>query len=454
MTRKSTQSVARRIITRGVLDMATLQWDRSQEQSYLHEGPVAEAEAAPDKVKAAIDEALGKHFKKVDDILVKHTEDIKVFGSIQDSTKEEIAKLNTSGQKTMTEFLEYKEKQNAIILDLSQKLAARSSPNGGGNLVKSIGQQFAESPELIEFAPTGRMNVKAQSKPFKLKTITGGPVSGGPGITPEYLQTPVIPNFQNLTVRDLLSIGTTESDLIYWFQENVFTNNAAVVSEGALKPQSDITYTRNNVPVTTIAHWMKASKQVLSDFKLLMSLIDTRLNFGLKLVEEHEILYGDGTGDHLHGLVPQATAYTGVGAKANDTHIDVIAHAMLQVRQAFYPATGVVMSPQDWWSTMLTKDSQHRYLFASPIGGLTPMMIWGLPVVASDSFHAGDFMVGSFKLAATLFDREQAQILVSTEDQDNFVRNMVTILCEERVALAVTRPASFVYGAFPSGTST
>ena len=453
MTRKTIQSLGRRIITRGVLDLATMQWDRSQERSFMYHGAIAEAEAAADQVKAAVDAALKKHFEEVQVVLKKHEDDMKTYGTHQEGTKDAIAKLNTDGQALMKEFVEHKEKQQAIILDLTQKLAQRGT-GGGGVAQKTIGQLFTESEELKNFAKKANAKGNQSSEPFMLKTITGGPVSGGPGITPEYLQTPVIPNFQNLTVRDLLSTGTTETNLIYWFQENVFTNNAAVVSEGALKPQSDITYTRNNVPVTTIAHWMKASKQVLSDFKLLMSLIDTRLTFGLKLVEEHEILYGDGTGDHLHGLVPQATAYTGVGAKANDTHIDVIAHAMLQVRQAFYPATGVVMSPQDWWSVMLTKDSQHRYLFASPIGNTTPMMIWGLPVVASDSFHAGDFMVGSFKLAATLFDREQAQILVSTEDQDNFVRNMITILCEERLALAVTRPASFVYGAFPSGTST
>jgi HK97 family phage major capsid protein len=83
----------------------------------------------------------------------------------------------------------------------------------------------------------------------------------------------------------------------------------------------------------------------------------------------------------------------------------------------------------------------------------TPAMLWGVPVVQSYSFEPGDFLVGAFKLAATLFDREEAQILVSTENQDNFIRNMVTILCEERLGLAVTRPAAFVYGSFPAGTS-
>jgi HK97 family phage major capsid protein len=81
-------------------------------------------------------------------------------------------------------------------------------------------------------------------------------------------------------------------------------------------------------------------------------------------------------------------------------------------------------------------------------------MLWGLPVVESDGMSRGDFLVGAFRLAATLFDREEAAILVSTEDQDNFVKNLVTILAEERLALAITRPTAFVHGGFPAGSTT
>jgi HK97 family phage major capsid protein len=98
---------------------------------------------------------------------------------------------------------------------------------------------------------------------------------------------------------------------------------------------------------------------------------------------------------------------------------------------------------------VLTKDSLHRYLLAMP-GDNAPAMLWGLPVVQAFSMPPGDFLVGNFKLAATLFDREEAQILVSTEDQDNFIRNLVTVLCEERLALVVTRPQAFIAGTFPS----
>src|SRR5712664_1026168 len=100
----------RRIITRGVLDLVTMQWDRSREESYIHFGLIAEAEAAEDKVKAAIDGALKTHFEKVQEVFKKHEEDIKVYGKHQDDTKVAIAAINTDGQKLMKEFVEFRDK--------------------------------------------------------------------------------------------------------------------------------------------------------------------------------------------------------------------------------------------------------------------------------------------------------------------------------------------------------
>jgi len=75
-------------------------------------------------------------------------------------------------------------------------------------------------------------------------------------------------------------------------------------------------------------------------------------------------------------------------------------------------------------------------------------VLWGLPVVATQSMDAGDFLTGAFRMGAQGWDREDATVTVSTEDRDNFIKNMVTILCEERVALTVYRPEAFVKGDF------
>jgi HK97 family phage major capsid protein len=106
-----------------------------------------------------------------------------------------------------------------------------------------------------------------------------------------------------------------------------------------------------------------------------------------------------------------------------------------------------VLHPIDWAIIEMQKDGQGRYLIGNPQGTLAPTL-WGLPVVTSMAQTVGDFTVGAWKMGAQLFDREQSGVLVSTEDGDNFRRNMVTILAEERLALAVYRNEAFVDGHF------
>ena len=135
---------------------------------------------------------------------------------------------------------------------------------------------------------------------------------------------------------------------------------------------------------------------------------------------------------------------------ANPTGIDQLRLASLQATLALYPATGHVLHPMDWAAIELTKDTQSRYIFANPQGVATPTL-WGLPVAQSLAMTAGHFLTGALKLAAQIFDRETANVLISTEDRDNFVKNMVTILSEERLVLAVYRPQALSPGTFLTG---
>jgi HK97 family phage major capsid protein len=446
------KSQRRFIITKGVIDMATSAI--LSNEGYYHEGAMALCDGDDDKIRAAIDKALEKHFEKVKDALAEHEKQMAANGRITDELKSTIAALNKDGGKLVSDQKEFVTSQNQRILDLEQKLATLAKEGAPGNLKtkgKSLGELFIESKEFTDWVGRG---ARQSSVPFVTKNITNLPGSGGPGIFPEYLPTPVIPNFMPLTIRDLCGQATTESNAIIWVQENVFTDNAGYQgSEGRTKAQSDINYVQQNIAVATLAHFIKASKQTLADFKLLQSLVNARLSFGLKLAEEREILFGDGAVNHLHGIVPQATAYNTGLTKAGDQMIDIIRHAMLQVQLAFYPATGIALSPSDWHDIELLKDGFHRYLFSNPAGTI-PAMVWGLPVAQCYSFNGGEFLVGSFKLAVTIFDREQASILVSTEDGNNFTQNLVTILAEERLALAVSRPAAIINGQFPAQSST
>lgn len=394
------------------------------------------------KLIEGIKEAIATQTREADAILKKHTEDLAAFGKVQEGTKEALAKVTEENQKL-----------HGKLVEIEQKFASfkPNTPQG----VKSTGNVVADSDDFRTWAKSAGRNaqVKIAVPGFAFKSVTSLDASGGPGIWSTRLPGVVQEPLRQFTIRDLIDVGSTNSNLIEWVKENVFTNNADVVSEGAQKPESDITYEREDVPVRTIAHWIRATRQVLADFPQLATLINGRLTYGLKIAEENQILLGDGTGENVLGLIPQATDYNTALNRANDTMIDIIRHAILQVRLAYYPATGIVLTPTDWHNIELTKDNENRYLMANPQGNL-PAMLWGRPVVESDGMPADQFLVGAFRMAATLFDREESSVQVSTEDRDNFVKNMVTILAEERIALAVSRPAAFVHGSFPAGSTT
>lgn len=394
--------------------------------------------------------AVGEKTKEADRILADINAKLKAGETVSEGLKDAMAKVTEENQKLHGQLVELQQKLVDVETNVKKGIRAAEGE-------KSIGEQFTESESFKNWVKKGG---KGHSDGFEVKSIIprqkmitslGG--SGGPGIWSDRLPGVVQEPLRPLSIRSLLDVGTTTSNLIEWIKELLYTNNADVVSEGAQKPESDITYEREDVPVRTIAHWIHATRQVLSDFPQLATLINGRLSYGLAIAEENQILLGDGTGENMLGLIPQATAYSNALNRPGDTFIDVIRHAILQVRLSFYPATGIVLTPTDWHNIELTKDNQNRYLMANPAGNLPPML-WGRPVVESDAMPNDQFLVGAFRLAATLFDREQATIAVSTEDRDNFIKNMVTILCEERLALAVARPRAFVHGGFPAGSTT
>jgi HK97 family phage major capsid protein len=308
--------------------------------------------------------------------------------------------------------------------------------------LKSIGGQVVESDELKEYVKEGNFK---KSITVQVKAVTSAANSAGAAVAPDRLSGIVTLPQQRLTVRDLLSPGRTSSNLIQYIKETGFVNNAATVAEGAKKPESSITMTEAQSVVAKIAHFIKASSEIMSDFPALQSIIDTRLRYGLALIEEAQLLKGSGVGNNLNGIYTQASQYAAPIVINNPTRIDVLRLALLQAELAEYPSTGIVLNPADWTAIELQKDSTGAYIFANPQSTAQPGL-WGRPVVTTKSMTVDEFLVGAFKMGAQIFDREQASVTIATQNEDDFVKNLVTILAEERLALADYRPEAFVKG--------
>jgi HK97 family phage major capsid protein len=182
---------------------------------------------------------------------------------------------------------------------------------------------------------------------------------------------------------------------------------------------------------------------------MLQSYIEGRLRWGLAAEEESQLLMGAGTGTDLNGIYTQAVTYDpAISLGGSPTPIDEIRAAILQTALAEIPATGIIVSAAAWAFIELQKTTDGAYLFANPTG-VAGARLWGLPVVPTPALGADNrFVVGAFKMGAQIFDRWDATVLVSTEDSDNFRRNLVTILAEERLGMVVYRPEAFVKGTF------
>lgn len=359
------------------------------------------------------------------------------------------AETKDSVDKLATQHNSLQESINTLQASLGEveQHVARMPENSARKVAETAGRIVVSDESVKAMASNVQQGRSARVKVQNATTSTD--IAEGV-VEPQRLPGIDVYPKQRLFIRDLIAPGRTGSPAIFWVQQTGFTNNASVVGENPAggKPYSDIEFNTKITPVQTIAHMFKASKQILDDFAQLQSTIDSEMRYGLKYVEEQEILFGDGTGNNLDGIVPQATAYDPAFAADNETQIDSLRLAMLQAQLARFPASGHVLHFMDWAKIELTKDSQGRYIFSNPTGLAGPVM-WGLPVVATEaSQFEGKFLTGAFQAGAQIFDREDSNVVISTENADDFEKNMISIRCEERLALAVKRPEAFVYGDF------
>jgi HK97 family phage major capsid protein len=410
-------------------------------------------------IKEGLAEPETKEGKAIAAELERISEQVKSFCQSNASAIADAATLSKKAKEQADELLSKQGELGGRLQVLEQLAAAGKKAGDGGEDEDSLGAVLrkaadgADSP-IMDFV-NARNKGKQTNIPVSRKALVNSGTTGAALNYPggQILGSPQMPLLRRLTVRDLLMAGRTSKSVVFYQRETGYTNNAAVVSEGSLKPKSELSFELVTEQVRTLAHLFDISLQMLDDVDYLESYIGTRGMYGLKLVEEAELLNGSGTGQHLEGIYTAATQYAQpAGAEVtNEQDLDKLRLALLQVELAEAYATGIVLHPTNWANIELLKDSENRYIFANPQGSATPRL-WNRDVVATQAMTLGRFLVGDFAMHAQILDRQDANIAISFENKDNFERNMATIRVEERLALAIYRPEAFVKGTLESAS--
>lgn len=364
--------------------------------------------------------------------------------------------LKTKLDEALTEQGEVKQR----MIDLEQAVAKGLKAANDGDDEDSLGhvlrKAYDEREDIKEMVKDPqRFRGKTINIPMSRKALTNSGVTGAALTYPgdQLLAQPLQPLLRRLTVRDLLMPGRTDKPVVFYPRETGYTNNAAPVSEGSLKPKSELTFEMETAPVRTIAHLFDISLQMLDDVPYIQSYIEGRGRYGLKLKEEGQLLNGSGTGQNLEGIYTVATQYVqpaGVEVES-EQDLDKLRLMLLQVELAEAFATGIVLHPTNWANIELLKDANKQYLFTNP-QNTTTGRIWGRDVVSTQAMTFGRALVGDFAMHAQILDRQDANVAISFENKDNFERNMATLRIEERLVVVTYRPEAFVKGTLESAS--
>jgi HK97 family phage major capsid protein len=383
---------------------------------------------------------------------------------------------------TMEMVLQQKEDaeaRKARILDGASKYkkpavgAMRPSPLGdGAKQFASPGDQFIQSNEYKQLKNDGVFNSNLARMRFGItleegaslidwnaqkrsgKTILYGSSdsSGGGWVVEDRL-----PGYVDIMQRDIVFLDLvpripTTSDTVEYVTEDTFTNSAAFTAEATAttgtsgaKPESALAYSVSTSAVQTLAHWLPVTNRMLADSPAIRGIINGRLLLGLDLTLETQVVNGDGTGANLTGLLQ--TAGINIQGLGTDTELDALFKGRTQVRvNGKGRPSAFVLHPNDWETIRLARENAAtatlgNYLMGAP-SVVGPTTVFGIPVIESEAMTENTGFVGDFAMGCSLFDREQAAVRVGTID-DQFTRNMQTILAELRAAFVVFRPNMF-----------
>lgn len=313
-------------------------------------------------------------------------------------------------------------------------------------------QQFA--PSKTQFGSLGLELNTRETVVRSLQRGGAGMFAVGEGATGESLIAidqrlvpPVEIPRRQIRILDLITVGTTDSNLVRYGKQSVRTDVAAPTALATAFPNATYTWTTADATVENIGQYVKAPRETLLDVGALQTLVEQQLAYGVLLEAETLIYSGNGSGQNFDGIQTAALAgsYDIVRDTTNETRIAAIHRGITAVRKTlFADPDAIVMHPDDYHSLLVeTANSAGVFLLnGSRVPGESDTL-WGLPVVVTTLATAGQTVVGNFKLGATLWVRSGTELQMSDSNEDDFLTRLITFRAEFRAAFAVQRPHAF-----------
>jgi HK97 family phage major capsid protein len=308
---------------------------------------------------------------------------------------------------------------------------------GGARGTKSIGQMVIDSPEFKGYRRGVPMAVNFDDLDYKATMTTAAGFAPFSPRGPDVVPYPI----RRVRLLDIMREVPTGAASIVYMEETTHTAGAAVVAEGATKPESAYVFTQRTVLVEVVATLLPVTDQQLDDVPQIRGLIDGMMGEDVARAEETQILTGTGVSPELQGFLTKTGVQT--QAKGADSTPSAVYKAITLARYTgFAEPDGAVFHPNDWQDIRLLQDTTGRYIWGDPwVPG--PEMIWGVPVVVTPAETEGTGLIGAFRQYAYVARRQGLRIEIGFVN-DNFAKNLKTIKAETRIANVIRRPSAFV----------
>lgn len=365
--------------------------------------------------------------------------------------KADIKEMTDQFNKITADMLEVQKSVDQIAAE-----GKRIKQAGEGKTLESVLEKSLKDADFAAYVGKKKSGVKAEYQkgfeglPIRTKAV---PVSTATTevVPADYRPTIIAPPDRRNHIRDFINVISTTSNRIVLPVEKTISDGFGVVPEGTLKGYGSFSLDINTFPVIKIASVHKITEEMLDDIPGLVQYITTRFMAKLANKEDSVLLYNALSASEFQGLIPAADAYVDVLADPLVSRWDILRAAITQATVDEYTPTRIFMHPTDVMLLRGVKDTSGNYIGGAAPWSPVPLQVDGVPIVSTTAINVGEFLVGDMAMGAQIFDRMTPSVRFYDQDENNAQMNLITVVVEERLTLAILRPSAFVWGTFAVG---